>query len=168
MSWFEIAAARKNHTMFVSDQQKEPSEGEDAYFLSFSVIFSECSVSYNGACDEISNNFVEAIRKKEIQIDVSCPRDGVHNKTAIELRKSGAAFRVAMNHQEFSVFISMLQNSEDSKILRLSIPDLYRYRIGDGVLTRARVVLEGQGQGGVEPDDKVEIDLVGFGLLFDN
>ena len=49
--------------MFVSDQLKEPSGGEDAYFLSFCVIFSECSVSYNGSYDETSKNFVEAIEE---------------------------------------------------------------------------------------------------------
>ena len=93
----------------------------------------------------------------------------MHNKTTIELRESGAAFRIAMSHHEFLVFINMLQSSDDSKILRLSIPDPYPYRVSEETLVRARDVLEGKAQEGViAPTITLNIGLIGFGLLFDN
>lgn len=168
MSWFEIAAERQKHTMFVHDQLKEPSGGEDAYFLSFCVIFSECSVIYNESYDETSKNFVEAIKNTNIEIAIICPPDGVHNKTTIELRKSGVKVRIAMSHHDFLVFLSMLQSAVDSKIIRLSIPDPYPHRISKETLTHARDLLDGRAQESVHPDDKVEITLIGFELLFDN
>lgn len=154
--------------MFFSDQMKEPTGGEDAYFLSFCVIFSECSVSSNGSYNDTSKSLVEAIAKSRIQIEISCPPDGVHNKTLIVLRGSGSYFRIAMKHEDFLVFLSMLNNSTDSKIVRLTIPDPYPSRIPDETLERARDLLDGRAGGVTYPHDQVAIDLLGFGLLFDN
>jgi hypothetical protein len=168
MSWFDIVAERKKHTMFFSDQMKEPSGGEDAYFLRFCVMFSRCRLVYNGSYDEISRAFVEAIKSHPIEMEFGCPVDGVHNKTLINLRQSRSSFRIAMSHQDYIVFLSMLNNPDQGLKIELSIPDPYPDRISSETLLRASELLEGRAQDAVHPHDNVDIKLVGFSILFED
>lgn len=168
MSWFEVTAARHKHTTFVSDQNKGELADKRASYLSFCVIFSPCEISYNGSYDELSKAFVEAIRTHSIDVEISCPADGVKNERIIKVRSSGTSFRIAMSCNEFTVALNMLSNSVKNTIIRLSTDDPYPYRANPEKLQRGCDLLEGRVDSSSYPNDEVAIDLAGFNVLFDN